>query len=98
LTPPPGASWVPAFLHSPQNLERRQIRRFPHDLNHLFPKIRDRAGPANLSLDTLPGIIDMLHRPLFRDAFYRAQRYAAQARYLGLRMAGLQQNLDFVSF
>lgn len=92
------ASRVAAFLNSPQNLQRRQIRRFSHDLNHLFPEIRDRAGPANLSFDTLPGIIDMLHRSVLRDAFYRTQRYPAQARYFGLRMTGLQQNLDFVSF
>jgi hypothetical protein len=60
------------------------------NLEDRFPEIRHRARPTDLSLDPLRRIIDMHHRPLFRNAFYRAQRNPTQPRDLGLRMARLQ--------
>lgn len=71
--------------------------RKPAPLGRL-PEIRHRAWPADLSLGALPRIIDMHHWTLLRDALHGAQRDPAQARYLGLAMTSLQQNLNFVSF
>jgi hypothetical protein len=89
---------ITAFPYSPQNLQRSQIWRFLQNLADLFPESRDGAWPPDLSLAALRLIIDVHHRTLFRDALHRAQRNPAQARYFGLCMTGLQQNLDFVSF
>jgi hypothetical protein len=64
---------ITAFPNSPQNLQRGQIRRFLQNLADLFSESHEGAGPTDLSFPALGHVIDVPHRALFSDAFYRTQ-------------------------